>query len=324
VVTRRSFLQLVVGLGGAMVDQNFARQGRVDGELVDLLSDRTRALRAGATELVLPLISSLERHCRLLCDLLATAAPEYRQAIGRMAAESAWMAANAHSDNSDDQQSLYWGKTAARLAGMIGDHDLRAHAISRISRTYLSLGDAERALAAAERADLTRTSAYGRARIEVHRALAFARLESHSFRARTTQALTALDAAREALRSPQDPRPDWVWWSDDAAYVTSWEAEVLRSLAIPDLAVPVFRSALLTAAHDDVRESPFLQAGLAEVIAQGGDLATATDEAIRAIVLAKAVGAEAALGRVRQVYRIVSERAPASRYARSLREALSS
>jgi hypothetical protein len=325
VTTRRSFLQLTIGLGGALAYHDLPHPERVDDELVDLLTERTRILRAGATEVVGPLIPFLERHCRLLCELIADAPPEYRQGLGRLAAETAWLAANAHSDNSDDQESLHWGATAARLARVAGDHDLRAHAVSRITRTYLSLGDADRALAATNRVDLARMSPFGRARIEVHRALAYARLPAEPHGARTRQALEALDAAHDVLLSDTDtPRPEWVWWFDDAAFLRSWEAEVLRSLVIPELAVPVFRSALIVAAEEDVRELPFLQAGLAEVVAQADDLAAAADEAIRAVVLARAVGADAALRRVRSVHRIIVERAPASRHARSLREALRS
>jgi hypothetical protein len=110
--------------------------------------------------------------------------------------------------------------------------------------------------------DLARVSPFGRARIEVHRALAYARHPTEPHRARTWHALEALDAVHDVLLSDTDtPRPERVWWLDDAAFLRSWQAEVLRSLAIPDLAVPVFRSALIVAAEEDVRELPFLQAG---------------------------------------------------------------
>lgn len=99
---------------------------------------------------------------------------------------------------------------------------------------------------------------------------------------------------------------------------------MLRSLVIPNVAIPVFRDAVVAATMEDNRELPFLRAGLAEVTAQSGDVEEASEEAIRAFVLAKAVHADAALARVRRLYRSLSERAPDSRHVRALRDALRS
>lgn len=331
-VSRRTFLTLVTGVGSTLVyhsssDQNFPDGARIDNDLVELLAGRTRALRASSTEAVEPLIPRLETHGRLLFELFRSAPREHRNMIGRMAAEVAWLTANAHSDNADDQQCLHWAAGAARVAREVEEHDLYAHAVSRVSRTYLSLKDAARAVAAIRKIDVARLSPYGQARTEVHRALSLARLEVETPQVRTKAALDALDVAHEALlgdAGPGDARPSWVWWSDDAGFLASWRAEVLRSLNLPRLAVPTFRSALAVAAIEDNRERPFLQAGLAEVIAQRGDVDEAAEEAIRAVVLAKATGTGAALDRIRKVYRALSERAPDCRHVLSLREALRS
>lgn len=320
---RRSFLTLVLGAGTVLAYDALASPLPTDETALDTLAQRSRALRIAATETIDPLL--LERHCLLLCELLDNVAGDIWWHVGRFAAESAWLAANAHSDSGDDQASLRWGGVAARLARRVGDHDLRAHALSRVCRSYLSLGEASLALQAIERVDLASLSPFGRVRVEVHRALAVARLPGEPHGHRTSSALEALGAAHEALASaPPHARPEWVWWTDDGGFLRTWEAEVLRSLEMPELAVPAFHAALATAATEDVREMPFLQAGLAQVVAQAGDLAAAADEAIRAVVLARAIGAEAALSRVRAVHRVINDRAPASRHARSLREALRS
>lgn len=111
-----------------MATGDFWHEQRIDADTVDLLAERTHRLRVGATESVAPLIPSLESFAYTLVDLLGNAPQPYRIQLGRLAAEVAWLVANAHSDNSNDRQGLRWGMTAARLARSVGDHDLRAHA----------------------------------------------------------------------------------------------------------------------------------------------------------------------------------------------------
>ncbi|WP_230688694.1 hypothetical protein [Micromonospora sp. WMMC415] len=325
-VSRRVFLRLVFTLGGGLMTGFPEEFDSIDAEVVDLLRDRTQRLRLSATEIVHPLIPSLESHGELLARVFATAPAAYRHEVGRMASEVAWLAANAHSDNGDDRQSLDWGKRAARLARDVRDHDLRAHALTRVSRTFLSLKEPTRAVITLRKVDAAKLSHYGRARLEVHRALALARDGGECDRKHAALALKSLDVAREALMLGRttNARPDWVWWQHDEGFVKTWESEVLRSLVMPHLAVPAFHAAVVTAAHEDVRELPFLRAGLAEVLGQGGHVDAAADEAVRAVLLVRAVDAEAALGRIRGLYRLLATRAPNNRHVRSLREALRS
>ncbi|WP_045746137.1 hypothetical protein [Actinoplanes rectilineatus] len=327
-VARRSVLMMLLAGGTLMIDRSGSPEIpiRIDADAVDLLRRRTRSLRDESTEVVEPLVDRLESHAGLLSGLLGGTPRTFRVPIGQMASETAWLAANAHADNGDDRQSLEWGKRAARLAREVNDQDLRAHALTRISRTHLSLKDPAAALEALERIDARRLSPYGRARLEVHRALAYSRQETAAGPVRASSAFRALDIARESLMAAgsHSPRPEWVWWNDDEGFVKSWESEALRSLELPRLAVPAFQQAIVAAGQEDIRELPFLRGGLAEALAHGGDLDAAAEEAVRAVLLARAVDADAALGRVRALHRTLNLRAPHSRHVQSLREALRS
>lgn len=260
-----------------------------------------------------------------MLNSLASADSLYYHEVGLLATESAWLTANAHSDNSADHQTLRWAKLSARLAREIGDEDLRAHAISRISRTYLSLKKPSEALSVLERVSYHSLTPFGVSRIEVHRALALSSMGSDTVRDRARDALHALERTTVALLDTAPmlhPRPSWVWWPDDEGFVRSWEAEVLRSLVVPAIAEPVFRNAVSFASIEDHRERPFLQAGLAEVLEQGGALDESADEAIRALVLARAVKADAALSRIKRLFTRLSSQASGNSYVRGLGNAL--
>ncbi len=298
---------------------------RVDHDVLRVLTSRVEALRVQSKETVAPVIASLEQHTRLLVRLFASADSFYYHELGRLAAETAWLTANAHSDNSADHQSLRWAKLSARLAREVGDEDLRAHAISRISRTYLDLEQPGEALSVLERVSYDSLTPFGVSRIEVHRALALSGMRSETVHNRARDALYALERTTVALLDTAPmlySRPSWVWWADDEGFIRSWEAEVLRSLVVPTIAVPVFRDAVSFASIEDHRERPFLQAGLADVLEQGGALDEAADEAIRAIILARAVRADAALSRIKRLFARLSSRASGNPYVRALGNAL--
>ncbi len=298
---------------------------RVNHDILRALTSKVEALRVESKETVAPVIVSLEQHTRLLVRLFASADPFYYHELGRLAAETAWLTANAHADNSADHQALRWAKLSARVARETGDEDLRAHAISRMSRTYLDLEQPDEALSVLERVSYGSLTPYGVSRIEVHRALALTKLRSDTVRNRTKEALDALERTGVALLDTAPrlyPRPPWVWWVDDEGFIRSWEAEVLRSLVVPSIAVPVFRDAVSFASIEDHRERPFLQAGLADVLEQGGVVDEAADEAIRAVILARAVKADAAFSRIKRLFARLSSRASGNSYVRALGNAL--
>jgi hypothetical protein len=141
---------------------------------------------------------------------------------------------------------------------------------------------------------------------------------------RLKQALGSLNLAAVALLDDGPsmfPRPSWIWWSDDHGFIRSWEAETLRSLT-PAVAEPAFRAAISFASKQDNRERPFLVAGLAGVLEQCDAVEEASDQAIQALVLARAVRADAAFSRIRRIYSRLSLRAPQNSYVRSLGDAL--
>lgn len=189
----------------------------------------------------------------------------------------------------------------------------------------LSLERPEDSLSVLEDINYKHLTPFGISRVEFHRALALARSRILTDRDRLKQALNSLDRAAIALLQdgPRSfPRPSWIWWSDDHGFIRSWEAETLRSLAVPAVAEPAFRNAVSFASMQDNRERPFLEAGLAEVLEQRGDIEESSDQAIRALLLARAVQANAALSRIRRLYSCLSSRAPQNSYVRSLADAL--
>jgi len=188
----------------------------------------------------------------------------------------------------------------------------------------LSLERPGDALAVLEDINYKRLTPFGISRIEVHRALAIAKSPIHTNRERLKQALGSLNLAAVALLDDGPsmfPRPSWIWWSDDHGFIRSWEAETLRSLT-PAVAEPAFRAAISFASKQDNRERPFLVAGLAGVLEQCDAVEEASDQAIQALVLARAVRADAAFSRIRRIYSRLSLRAPQNSYVRSLGDAL--
>jgi hypothetical protein len=112
---------------------------RVDLDLLTQLTARNEELRAQSTVTVGPLIPQLEAHAHRLLRLLNSATSPYWNQLARLAAEMAWLTANAYADNSADFQSIRWAKLAARIADEVGDDDLKAHGLTRLSRTLLTL-----------------------------------------------------------------------------------------------------------------------------------------------------------------------------------------
>jgi hypothetical protein len=324
-MNRRLFLWLIASMtSGGLLEATPVEPRRYNPDMLVQLANRTGILRARSLETVGPMIRALEDHSRTLLTLLGIAQGEHYRSVGALAAETAWLTANAHSDSANDDRALSWGKTAARIARDIGDQNLRAHAITRVSRTYMSLDAPAAALAVLHRVGTRQLSPHARARVEVHRALASARHLTDPSHLRARQAFVALERARIALldEAPGTERPLWVWWRDDEAFLLSWEAETLRSLELPKLAEPVFRDILLGRRFEDNRERPFLQAGLAEIMQQRGELDEAADEGVRAITLAHAVRADGALGRVERLHARLTETAPDNPRVRALGQAV--
>lgn len=102
-VARRVFLRLVFTVGGGLMTVFPQDLDSIDAAVVDDLRQRTQRLRGSTTETVQPLIPALESHGELLVRVFAVAPPAFRLEVGRMASEVAWLAANAHSDNRDDE-----------------------------------------------------------------------------------------------------------------------------------------------------------------------------------------------------------------------------